>query len=424
MEYFISGLWIGLELASILLFFLAFLQHNKRNKAKIYIVFVWLIIFATNNLSSTQTFSPFIRYIAIYCLTLYLFSGHWYVHLFLEVLITLFILLIDTAISYGTCSLLQISLSELTWRKLTYATAGTLSKLIVLLCAWLIYRTRNSYGLKGIHGKWFLLTILFPIVSIIIVALNYTNNRGREDVSLGVFLISLVLVIANIGIVYLVHTLERSTIQRQEMALLQQQMVHQKENYAALENSYSLQRKSAHEFERHIQTLGDLLDQEEYQTAVDYVYRLKKNRTHRLICIKSNHPVIDVILNQKYQVAKEKGISMQIQINDLSYIEIQTDWLVILLSNLLDNAIEACQKMIGRKEICCSILYNDGVYISIRNTSEPVTILNNEISSNHSMNIEHGYGIPAIKYVLEKLSAEYIFEYANGWFQFVAEIPI
>jgi sensor histidine kinase regulating citrate/malate metabolism len=48
------------------------------------------------------------------------------------------------------------------------------------------------------------------------------------------------------------------------------------------------------------------------------------------------------VLNQKYQQAQEHDIDVQMQVNDLSSVSIYTDHLVVLLSNLLDNAIEAC----------------------------------------------------------------------------------
>ena len=59
---------------------------------------------------------------------------------------------------------------------------------------------------------------------------------------------------------------------------------------------------------------------------------------------------------------------MRVKVNDLSSVSIQTNELVVLLSNLLDNAIEACLKLEQNREIVCSILKEDSIYISIRNT--------------------------------------------------------
>ncbi len=422
MEYAISALWIALELAAVFTLSSSFL-NVKSSAHTIYIcVLSWFIIYSGNYLSVTKALMPYLTYAVIYFMLRLIFDGKWHVLLFWEAISILLVLIIDAALYYGVSAIMGISLAELTWRKFTYTMIGTLSKLLVLFCSWILYRARNRRLIPGGQGKWFFLTILFPMLSIVIIVLNHTNNSNTSDVSGGIFLISLILALANIGIVYLVNSLERSTVREQEMALLNQQMAHQTENYKALEKSYSEQRKASHEFERHIHMLSSLLDQEQFETAQRYMRNLKKSGVHRDSRVNCKHPVIDVILNQKYRVSQEKSIKMDIQINDLSAVMIREDLLVVLLSNLLDNAIEASESTEG-KEIFCRILHNDGLFISVRNTSAPVTIVENNIIAGKPVGIEHGYGIPAIKYVLEQLHAEYFFSYDNGWFQFVAEIP-
>jgi sensor histidine kinase regulating citrate/malate metabolism len=204
--------------------------------------------------------------------------------------------------------------------------------------------------------------------------------------------------------------------------LLRQHMEMQQESMTALEQNYRMQRKSAHEFEHHLQVLRDLLDREETDAARDYLNRLKKNRSIHVMSVSSNHPVIDVILNQKYQTARENEIKMQIQVNDLSALTVPTDSLVVVLTNLLDNAIEACRRLDGYREIFCSVLYDDGLYISIRNTSEEVTVVDGKIPTSKQDSLSHGFGLMSVTYVLEKLDAEYTFGYDEGWFHFAAEI--
>ena len=113
---------------------------------------------------------------------------------------------------------------------------------------------------------------------------------------------------------------------------------------------------------------------------------------------------------------------MEVKVNDLSSVSIPTDTLVVLLSNLLDNAIEACQRLEGRREIVCNILQEDALYISIRNTSLPVMIQKGKLPPSTKRSLEHGYGLSAVVYTLEQLQAEYTFTYQDGWFQFAAEI--
>lgn len=207
-----------------------------------------------------------------------------------------------------------------------------------------------------------------------------------------------------------------------EMLLLRQHMEMQQESMNALEQNYRLQRKSTHEFEHHLQVLGDLLETHEIAAAGEYLDRLKRNRSIHSADITSHHPVVDVILNQKYQTARENEIHMQIQVNDLSKIDIPSDSLVVLLTNLFDNAIEACRRTDGYREIICSILFQEELYISVRNTSEPVRIEDGKIPTSKADSLSHGFGLLSVSYVLDKLGAEYTFHYEEGWFSFAAEI--
>ena len=208
----------------------------------------------------------------------------------------------------------------------------------------------------------------------------------------------------------------------QDMLLLRQHMEMQQENMNALEQNYRAQRKTAHEFEHHIQVIRDLLSRGEVAATQDYVDRLRKNRSIMVYSVNSGHPVIDVILNQKYQTARENGIKMQIQVNDLSALNIPTDSLVVVLTNLLDNAIEACRRLDGYREIIGCLLYTGSLYISIRNTSEEVTVIDGKIPTSKADSLSHGFGLMSVTYVLDELGAEYTFGYEEGWFNFAAEI--
>ena len=72
---------------------------------------------------------------------------------------------------------------------------------------------------------------------------------------------------------------------------------------------------------------------------------------------------------------------MQVKVNDLSNIPLSTQDLAILLSNLLDNAIEACKANDGAKQIFFTMLDGSPITLSIANTSKPFKIVNGHIPS-------------------------------------------
>lgn len=425
MEYILSLLWGFLELLSFFLFNKAFLTQKRGGKiSTIVFICTWLLMCGYSNTDIDPMLKQIVSVGVWVAFSFILYDGSWPSRIALAIVAYIFHAITDTAMIYGTCALLHIRMSEFVWRKLFYSTVVTIGKLLDVFLAWVLVRLRHSNGLRGIRNRWFLLMLLFPAVSMIVLVTVFFDYQNSEDLPWKAVLLSAILGIANVGVLYLIHALEKAAMRDRESALLKQQMTLQAENFASLEKNYRAQRKATHEFERHIQALQDLLKSGEYQTAEEYLQQLAHNQTLRLFRVHANHPVVDVILNQKYQEAQEKEIRMHLQVNDLSQMKIQTDLLVVLLSNLLDNAIEACQKIPQPREIDCSILLDDCVYLSVRNTSPVVTVQNGKIATSKAEKMDHGYGIPAIRYVLDHLGAEYTFAYQDGWFQAVAEIPL
>ncbi len=315
----------------------------------------------------------------------------------------------------------------------------------VAVIAWLVNTVFGLFEVQGIHGY------LMYIMMAALILLSVYGEYGPKGMCLLAFAILIpaladaaareltaqlsglayyltmtcgkaLPVVLTLGFRRLFASAVRDGASDREMLLLRQHMEMQQENMKALEQNYRVQRKSAHEFEHHIQVIRNLADRGEVDAIREYTERLKKNRAICVYSVNSNHPVIDVILNQKYQTARENDIKMQIQVNDLSEVTIPADSLVVVLTNLLDNAIEACRRIDGYREIIGCVLYNDGLYISIRNTSEPVQIVDGKIPTSKQDSLSHGFGLMSVTYVLDKLEAEYTFGYEDGWFNFAAEI--
>lgn len=424
MEYVLSVLWSGAELVCCVLFCGAFLEGKHSKLIRIPSLFCCLLL---------QVFCAYVVEIApvkqfislgiIVVTTMFIYKGSILTHFLLVLVCYIFVAAIDTALSYGSCILLGISHNIFVWQKWTYTAVISISKFLACFLMFLFFRIRKRKSNSLTHNKWLLLTLLFPMASVIMFLVLLFSNPAEQESSVSIFIFSCILIVSNTAILYVLEGVEKSTSQEQEVRLLNHQIALQTDNYHMLEKNYAAQRKATHEFERHIQALQDLIDAEAYETARDYLKRLHNSRALRTFSIRSNHPVFDVILNQKHQFAQEQNISMSVRVNDLSRTSIPTDLLVVLLSNLLDNAIEACLRLERHKEIACSIVQEEDLYISIRNTSLPVEIEEGSLPVTSKNSMEHGYGLGAVVYILEQLKAEYTYTYQEGWFQFAAEIP-
>ncbi len=424
MEYFLNTFWSLLELVFFFFFSSAFLPC-KRNRSQrlLALAAAWIFSVAYTSLLPNGIIKTLVSSLSLFTLSMYLFQGRWHQHILIVALIYITAGMIDLLLLYGTCALLGISLAEFIWRKLFYTVTVSLGKLISILLAWILHKTRKPAGYQ-MQRKWLLLSLLFPVISVAMLVFIYYFFQDASDLSVGAMLFSIILAAANVSILYLVSVMEKSTRQLQENALLQQQMALQTDSIQALERSYRSQREMTHDYKNKLQTIQDLLANEETESAKQYIQQLQELQTTRFLPINSRHPILDAIFNHKYQTATECGIDFQMQVNDLSGVSIGTDKLVVLMTNLLDNAIEACCRLPEGRRIQCSILAEDGLFISVRNTSLTVSILNDTLATSKTPKEEHGFGIPSIKRILHELQAEYTFSYEDGWFEFAAEVPM
>ena len=424
MEYIISALWFALECVAFFLFASAFLpyRYNRKRTILMALCMCTLLLFS----QSFPLPALVLRLCALIfglCLIVFLFKGRLALRLFIGLLDYIIVAAMDAIVLFGASTILRISLDELVWKKGMYTVLVTAGKILSVFLAWLVTRLHPFHKLHPLRPKWMLLVSFFPLTSLFMLMALFLICRDQRDLTQPVAFFCIFLGIANVAIVYVVSLIEQDTEVKQQNNILSQQMEIQTASILALDKAYRQQRQTTHDFQNHLCTISDLLAQKSYETAAKYVRELSQAQTSRILIVNTHHPIIDAILNQKYQMAVESQIEMRFCINDLSGIQLSASELVVLLSNLLDNAIEACRRIDTERLIRCTILENDGSFLSIRNTSLPVLITEHGIATTKASASEQGYGLPSVCRILDGLHAEYAYNYENGWFQFTAEIP-
>lgn len=135
--------------------------------------------------------------------------------------------------------------------------------------------------------------------------------------------------------------------------------------------------------------------------------------------IVTNHPIMNAVLNQKYKQAKVEGILLVLTVSDMEELSLDDEDIVTLLTNLLDNAIEATRLVEKEKKIIkCRLTYQNNTFsVVIRNpVLEQVLIKDNRIKTTKADKENHGMGIVNISNVVNKYSGNYIFSCTNGYF--------
>ena len=131
--------------------------------------------------------------------------------------------------------------------------------------------------------------------------------------------------------------------ERQKHFVEEQQVKAMKKRLEEAENFYGSIRKVRHEMKNHMANIKGLAGAGEYGEIEDYVRRMDETMQELEYKYVTGNAVTDVIINDKCRRAEKAGIRFDA---DFRYGgEIPVFDMGIILNNLLDNAIEACEKL-------------------------------------------------------------------------------
>lgn len=176
-------------------------------------------------------------------------------------------------------------------------------------------------------------------------------------------------------------------------------------------------RKLKHDMKNHMMVLASYLNSNDIEAAKTYTSEIldKLNAMHSYI--ETGNSLLNHILNEKLELARECGISVQAEIEILSFASMRSIDFSALLTNLLDNAIEAGQKE-ENPELRIRIAAERGYQtIRIKNRiTASVLDKNPELSSTKEEKELHGFGISQIREIVDHYNGMYDFYEEDGFF--------
>lgn len=175
-------------------------------------------------------------------------------------------------------------------------------------------------------------------------------------------------------------------------------------DYADEVQATHLQMRSwRHDFHNHLQSMKFLLQQGREAELGDYLNELDRDLLSVDTMVKSGQMSVDAILNSKLSLAKAANIDLDVTVFPLPELGISDIDLTALLGNLMDNAIEACEKIPEDERFIRLYLdcMGEQLYLSLQNSAKEDLSFNdrNYISSKRG---RHGLGMKRVALVVDK----------------------
>lgn len=303
-----------------------------------------------------------------------------------------------------------------------------LGRAVLFLLILVIRRYMGKDKLAILDDIQWLKLIAFPIFTILsivgmIKAAGIMPDREQENLF---FIISCGLAGLNMLVFYFINDMAKREAEMYENKIFRLKVDNQTKMYHSISENFNKQKKKTHEYKNQIMCISTLIKKRNYSELEQYVNNINERLEKELDFICTNHVIVDAILNSKYAEMREKNIVFVMKINDLSGLQIKDEDIVIILANLLNNAIEACEKCKQKRVIKLKFVCEEGnMILSVRNTYEhEIAYKGNEIQTTKEQNMEeHGIGIKNIIETIQKYAGAYVIENNGQEFYFSIMIP-
>lgn len=426
--WLVTAMIVLIETPAYIFFAACFLGTENINIKKIGWIFAFRIALAL--ITSTFFLSPLcqalISILAMFVYTLF-FTGRLKMKLISAALMYC-VGMVFELLSAVICSLLSgLSIPEMMASQAMFIVLSITSRVLYLVfAAALCFLRRNALGAINIAWREFALLLVLPATLLVFLILSANLLVSLFLSPLLIFALAASIALIILIHIYFVYRLNYFHKKELSSSALDQRIRFETERAEAALASYSQIRKVTHDFQHHLFALEGLLQSNAYGAASEYIGSLTQTVRRSVAVVNTNNPIVDAILNQKYYHAAACGVTLEFDLCNLSDCKINSVDLVVVVSNLLDNAIEAAQKVPGQPFVHIRMRNESGELILsvINDVKENVTIPDDcAIPSSKGGGKTHGYGLLNVITILNRLHGVFCMESVNRKFQFTAIIP-
>lgn len=168
-------------------------------------------------------------------------------------------------------------------------------------------------------------------------------------------------------------------------------------------NVYMTMREWRHDYHNHMQSLKAYLAMDNIGDAREYLDKLETDLDDINLLFNTGNVGADAILNSKISLAINNGIPVDYKATVPKETTVSDIDLCVVLGNLIDNAVEACEKVPPEKKFIRLYIgrLKEQLYISVSNaTNETARKMDEAYISRKRGN--HGHGLKRINRVVEK----------------------
>lgn len=282
---------------------------------------------------------------------------------------------------------------------------AVLTTLVVLLFAW-PWRKFGSRLIDRLelHNVWYM-TLPF---SLVLIAINLFLRPIKyetvhfNNVATSIFMIATALLVIWVMMHVIFYFIVSSILNAAEIEQKNRILEMQESQFLSQQRYMQTTSKARHDFRQSIRVITGLYDKGDYEALGEYLHEFEEHVPQNEFSEYCKNVALNAVLNYYAHTAVQYGIGFFLNIDLPERIPVSDVDLCIIVGNILENAITACQKVENGK-IYLNIVTKYDTMLYIVETNDFDGIVNRVKGQYLPMNRNgHGQGLSSVKSIAER----------------------
>ncbi len=322
-------------------------------------------------------------------------------------------LMLVSSITYPLLTLMfgnntQVMQGDQSPQRILYLAICRIIQLALYKLLLIIFSSDDNADAKS--GIFFLGHMLITIFGLFVLMMIAVSDITRQF-TVPIMILLVILILSNFGVIFLIRQIMKMQRREYEYKIIEEKMRIEKSRAEDAEAIWDNIQRFRHDMKNHFSIIkgklneGDIKSCEEYIDEIYPVVEKVGNLTH------TGNSIIDYLINTK--LSDDKGIQIIVSGYTEIFNDIESADLVSLLGNILDNALEAVEKVSNPKDKRIELHFlqsNKNRIILCKNSIESSVLKNNKDLKTTKKGGAHGYGNKIVSSISEKYGgfAEYL----------------
>ena len=284
--------------------------------------------------------------------------------------------------------------------------------LLSLILEKCLKKSKKNYSIP-----WgFTIAVILEVFTVTILEITLFSSEGIGN-NIKLYSV-LCLVLICILIIYLYHSLSTIIMERTQNQLIKQERNFYHNQAEMLQENSEQIRKFHHDYQNKMLVLQGLLEKDDLEMAKKYLVEVTKKLEYVKAYSRTGNVILDSVINYKLSKAEEQGIDVTAEIKLPDKIKMEDDDMVVIMGNLLDNAIEATGKLAENRKIELNLAEIKGMLcIKVRNTFDgKVKVSRGKLRTRKEDSGNHGIGLDSVESIVKKYQGEMDVSYKDEFF--------